>query len=147
MSRRDRRAVGRRSILRDLVDRKSFSDREKAAVLLYERDLEKAEIAGTPRSSLAETSLAAIGSGDRSERMVATHRLEQVKRELPDSIRRMLGHIERANTTRRGSLTALPITSGLVDERQHNLVCVGMLKAMAACLADAYRVPQEREVA
>ena len=66
MSRKDRRAtVGRRSVLVDLIDRKSLSDREKAAVVLYERDIEKAEIAGTARTSGGIT-IATIASGDRS---------------------------------------------------------------------------------
>lgn len=143
MSRKDRRAtVGRRSVLVDLIDRKSLSDREKAAVVLYERDIEKAEIAGTARTSGGIT-IATVASGDRSERMIATQRLEDVKSELPPSIRRMLGEIERCNTTRRGSLAALPIKSGLTVEREHALVCVGALKTMLSCLADAYRLPIE----
>lgn len=143
MSRKDRRTVGRRSMLRDLIDRKTLSDREKAAVYLYEMDIEKSEIAGTPTTSTYERTIASIASGDASARMTASRRLENVKGELPNSIRRMLGEIERANTTRRGSLSALPIKSGLADERQHALVCVGALKTMLACIADAYGVPEE----
>lgn len=143
MSRQARRAVGRRSMLVDLIDRKTLSDREKAAVLLYERDLEKAEVAGTPRSSSYEPTIASVASGDRSGRMVASKRLEDVKRQLPPSIRRLLGQIEMVNTTRRGSLSGLPIKSNLTDERQHALVCVGALKTMLACLADGYGIPEE----
>ena len=143
MSRKDRRTVGRRSMLRDLIDRKTLSDREKAAVLLYERDIEMAEIAGTPATSSYERTISSIASGDCSARMVATQRLDSVKSALPPSIRRMLGEIERCNTTRRGSLSGLPIKSGLSVEREHALVCVGALKTMLACLADGYRLPEE----
>ena len=143
MSRKDRRTVGRRSMLVDLIDRKTLSDREKLAVMWYERDLEQAEIAGTPSTSTYERTIASIASGDTSARMVASRRLEDVKSELPPSIRRMLGQIEMVNTTRRGSLSGLPIKSGLSVEREHQLVCVGALKTMLACLADAYRLPEE----
>lgn len=143
MSRKDRRTVGRRSMLRDLIDRKTLSDREKAAVLLYERDIEMAEIAGTPATSSYERTIASVATGDTSARMVATQRLDDVKSALPPSIRRMLGEIERCNTTRRGSLSGLPIKSGLSVEREHALVCVGALKTMLACLADGYRLPEE----
>ena len=149
MSRSQRRAVGRRSMLHDLISgsshRKTLSDREKLAVMWYERDIEMAEIAGTPTTtnSTYERTLASVASGDTSARMEATQRLEDVKSALPPSIRRMLGEIERCNTTRRGSLSGLPIKSGLSVEREHALVCVGALKTMLACLADGYRLPEE----
>jgi hypothetical protein len=73
----------------------------------------------------------------------AAIRIEQIKSQLPPSLRQMLGDIERVNTTRRGSLAGLPIKSGLAVEREHTLVCIGAVKTMLACLADAYRVPAE----
>lgn len=145
MSRKDRRTVTRASILLELVNRQALTDREKAAALLYERDKENAEKAGNPGTSDYDPP---IRNPNRQlgVEISASIRLEQIKGALPPSIRAMLGDIERCNTTRRGSLAGLPIKSGQTDENRHALVCVGALKTMLGCLADAYMVPREEAV-
>ncbi len=143
MSRSQKRAVVRGSLLLDLVTRDLLSDRQKAAALMLERDREQASGVS---ASICAYGASTGGGGERApiaRESFASQSWEALKRSLAPTDRQLLGKIESTNSTRRGSLAALPVKTGLADAKDDSLVKRGMIAMFLERVADHYRLPEE----
>lgn len=145
MSRSQKRAVVRGSLLLDLVTRDLLSDRQKAAALMLERDREQASGVS---ASICAYGASTGGGGARARAPIARESFasqswEALKRSLAPTDRQLLGKIESTNSTRRGSLAALPVKTGLADAKDDSLVKRGMIAMFLERVADHYRLPEE----
>lgn len=143
MSRANKRAVIRGSLLLDMAERDLLSDRQKLAAYYLERDRQMAT--GT---SAMVSRYEAPGGGSGASAPIARETFanvswEALKRSLPPSYRRLLGNIELINATGKGTLAALPIRTGQAHERESGLVKRGMVQGFLEVVADHYRLPIE----
>ena len=143
MSRSQKRAVVRGSLLLDLVTRDLLSDRQKAAALMLERDREQASGVS---ASICAYGASTGGGGAKApiaRESFASQSWEALKRSLSPSDRKLLGSIEAVNATKRGNLSAVPIRTKVRDDVSASLVKRGMIAMFLERVADHYRLPEE----
>jgi hypothetical protein len=145
MSRSQKRAVVRGSLLLDMASRDQLSDRQKLAAFYLERDREKASGVS---ASICKYG-ASVGSGGQpapiARESFASQSWEALKRALPPSYKRLLGEIERTNAAGRGSLQALPIRTGQAHDREASLIKRGVIAGFLEVVGDHYQIPHAEE--